>query len=370
MSPTTPERIRVLVLVKGLGLGGAETLIADAGKHWDRASFDYRVAYFLPWKDQLAPRLEDQGIPVDCLDWRGPQSLAGVARLRRLIKSWRPHVIHAHLPVAGILGRLLGPGAVNIYTEHNIVDSYREPTRMLNRWTYGRNDAVIAVSQAVADSLAGYPGPTPIVVPNGVVVTSPPDSAIAAVRGELGLDRSTPLIVHVGNIRPHKGHENLIEAVAILARERPDVVVVSIGGEKHAGDLSRVRARAAELGLDTQLRFIGRRSDALDFVAAADVVVNPSDVEGLPLSVLEALALARPVVATSVGGVPSVIRHEETGLLVDAADPDQLAKAMVMALDSRHAPTWGAAGAKLVAREHGLAAMVESYESIYSRLLA
>ncbi|MGH3650513.1 MAG: glycosyltransferase [Acidimicrobiia bacterium] len=370
MTSTTRERARVLVLVKGLGLGGAETLIVEAGKHWDRASFEYRVAYFLPWKDQLVARLEDQGIRVDCLGWGGPQSAVGVARLRRLIRSWCPQVIHAHLPVTGILGRLLSSGAINVYTEHNIVDSYRAPTRMLNRWTYRRNDAVIAVSQAVADSVAGYPGPTPFVVPNGVVVDRPPDAAIARVRDELGIDGSTPLLVHVGNIRPHKGHDNLIEAVAILVRERPDAVVVSIGGGKHHGDLERVRARSADLGLSAQLRFLGRRPDALDFVAAADVVVNPSDVEGLPLSVLEALALGRPVVATSVGGVPSVIRHGETGLLVDAADPDQLAKAMIMALDSPEAPTWGAAGAELVAGEHGLAAMVGAYESIYSRLLA
>jgi glycosyltransferase involved in cell wall biosynthesis len=360
--------MRVLVLIKGLGLGGAETLIAHASLLWDHEAFDYRVAYLLPWKDQLVRRLEERGVQVECLDWRGPASFGAVGRLRHLVKAWQPDIIHSHLPIAGVLARLSVPSPRHVYTEHNVVDYYRQPTRSLNRLTYGRNDAVIAVSEAVAESISAYPGPEPIVVPNGVVVARPSKEELTRVRSELGIGIDTPLVVHVGNIRPHKGHNTLIDAVALLAKDRPEAVFVSIGAEKHEGDLDRVRAKARDLGIQDRIRFLGRREDALTYMAAADVVVNPSDVEGLPLSVLEALSLGRPVVATAVGGVPSVVLDNVTGILVDPGDPRQLAGAIVRAIESPDSGMWGDAGARLVSRDHGLAGMIERYEAIYRRL--
>lgn len=369
MSSKPGDRTRVLILIKGLGLGGAENLIAESAPLWDTGSFEYRVAFLLPWKDQLVGKVTSHGIEVTCLDWEGPQSLGGISRLRRLVGDWNPHIVHSHLPLSGILGRLIATGRHQVYTEHNVVDYYRQPTRAINRATYGRNDRVIAVSDAVAESISSYPGPRPIVIPNGVVVTRPAEEDIESARSGLGIDRSTPLIVHVGNIRPHKGHNNLIDAMAILIRERPDVKAVSIGGEKHDGDLDRIRNRARELGLSDHLRFLGRRDDALTFFAAADVVVNPSDVEGLPVSLLEALALARPVVATAVGGVPTIVKDRETGVLVEPGNPAELAEGIELALDSSEAATWGESGSRLVAERHGLATMVAEYESIYRDLV-
>lgn len=368
MSSRTGDRTRVLILIKGLGLGGAENLIAESAPLWDRSSFEYRVAYLLPWKDQLVAKLTDRGVPVTCLDWRGPADIGGLIRLRRLLGEWAPGIVHSHLPVASILARVTASASRNVYTEHNVVDYYRQPTKIVNRLTYRSNDVVIAVSDAVAESIAGYPGPGARVIPNGVVVPDPDPRTVAAVRRELGIDETRPLVVHVGNIRPHKGHGTLIDAVKLLATTRPDALTVSIGGEKVAGDLERMRSRSASLGVADRITFLGRRDDALAFMAAADVVVNPSDVEGLPLSVLEAMALARPIVATAVGGVPTVVRNEETGLLVKAGDPEALAQAIGHALESPSAAEWGEAASRLVSERHGLEAMVRSNEDVYREL--
>jgi glycosyltransferase involved in cell wall biosynthesis len=226
---------------------------------------------------------------------------------------------------------------------------------------------VIAVSKAVAEGLAGFPDPAPRVIANGVGFTVDPDE-VAAARKELGGGDGTRLVVHVGNIRPHKGHENLVAAVGHLAT--PDVLIVSVGGEKHAGDLDRVRASARAAGVADRVRFLGMRPDARAVLAAADVVVNPSDVEGLPLAVLEALSLAKPVVATSVGGVPSVVLDGVTGLLVPRGDPAALAAGIDEALASPAAAGWGEAGAALVAEHHGIEAMVRGYEAVYDEVLA
>lgn len=366
MSSEPADRTRILILIKGLGIGGAERLIVDGAEHWDRDRFDYRVAYFLPWKDQMVAPLQALGAEVGCLGSARGMGPKGFRNLRRLVGEWRPHLIHAHLPTAGILARFAGRPVV--YTEHNIAGSYRQPTRSVNRLTYGRNAAVIAVSAAVADSLAGYPGPAPRVIPNGITFDVAPEE-VTAVRSELGLAPGQKLVVHVGNIRPHKGHENLIAATAIIAAARPDVLVVSVGAEKFDGDLARVRASAESGGVSSHIRFLGRREEARAFLAAADVVVNPADFEGLPLAVLEGLSLGKPVVATDVGGVPTVVIDGVTGRLVPPKDPRALAAGVLEALDNPAAATWGVTGAELVQRNHGIGQMVSEYEKVYDEVL-
>ncbi len=364
--PKGPGRPVVLVLVKGLGIGGAEKLISEGARHWNRAEFDYRVAYLLPWKDQLGPDLESLQVPTVCIGTQQGFRPRSAWLLRRLSRVWNVDLVHAHLPVAGILARLSVSVPI-VYTEHNLASSYRTVTRLLNRATYRRNTDVTAVSQAVADSVAGYGGPQVEVIPNGVAVSVDPGAAEMA-RRELGLDAKDPLVVHVGNIRPGKGHDLLVETVTELLRLVPGLTVVSIGGEKYPGDLARFRSQASHLG--DRLRFLGRRPDALSFIAAADVYVNPADFEGLPVTILEAMALGRPVVATAVGGVPDVVVEGETGRLVQARSPRELAKAIHEVLTSPdRGRSLGRAGADVVADRYGLAAMVNRFESVYRRLL-
>jgi glycosyltransferase involved in cell wall biosynthesis len=358
-------RPRILILIWGLGIGGAEKLISEGVAHRDRSAFEYRVAYVLPWKDQLVSDIEGAGVRVVCLGGRHGWLPTAVRNLRRLAGETPFELVHAHLPSAGVVARLAAVAPV-VYTEHNLAGSYRTPVRQINRLTYRRNRAVIAVSEPVASSLARYPGPEPQVIPNGVAVSVPTGRA-EAIRDELGLANGERLVVHVGNIRPHKGHGTLVEMAAAL-RDRGDVRVVSIGGEKHPGDLERVRDMAANRA--APVAFLGRRSDALDFIAAADVLVNPSDVEGLPVVILEAMSLGTPVVATAVGGVPTVIDDRTTGLLVPPGDPDRLAAAVAAVLDDAVvAANLAARAQQKVETDHGLAAMVRSVEDVYRSVL-
>jgi glycosyltransferase involved in cell wall biosynthesis len=369
--PSEPAARRpvVLVVIKGLGIGGAEKLISEGARHWDRSHFDYRVGYVLPWKNQLVGELETLGIPVHCLGTRRGLTPIVAWRLRRLIRDSRAALVHAHLPTAGILARVVSSVPV-IYTEHNLAHSYRWATRVANRLTYRRNRAVTAVSEAVAAAVAGYAGPEVEVVPNGVAVDVDSEAASRA-RDELGLGPGDPLVVHVGNIRPGKGHDLLVEATATLVEHRPEVMVVSIGGEKYPGRLDRLRRAAGVRGLDGKLRFLGRRPDALAFMAAADVYVSPAEIEGLPVTILEAMALGRPVVATAAGGVPSVVKDEETGLLVEPSNPSMFAHAIERLLADRSlASGLAEAGTSLVARDYGLEPMIRAFEDIYRRVLS
>ncbi len=359
----------VLVLIKGLGIGGAERLIADGAAFWNREQYDYRVAYVLPWKDQVVPELEAADVPVRCLGSTRGMRPVWLRNLRRLLSEWDVDLLHVHSPSVAAQVRLFSGGRPIVYTEHNVVGSYRLPTRLANRLTYRRNAAVIGVSDAVGESITGFSGPAARVIPNGVSARMRPEEATAA-RAELQLALDDPLVVHVGNIRPHKGHSNLIAAAAHLSRSHPDLTIVSIGGEKHDGDLARVRDEAEQAGVGRMIRFLGRRADARAFTEAATVYVNPSDFEGLPVSILEAMALARPIVATDVGGVASVIT-DRTGILVPAKNPQALADGIAALLDDPARAALVAKGAQdLVEQEFGLAEMIEATEAVYRSVLA
>ncbi len=359
-------KTKVLVVIKGMGIGGAERLVSESSRFWDRDEFDYKVAYLLPWKNALVPDLQTNAVPVECFGTRRGLSMRALAHLQALCAE--ADVIHSHLPVSGILVRIFAPRLPHVYTEHNLTSSYRPLTRWLNRVTYGRNTAATAVSRGVADSLRGYPGPPVRVIPNGVSPTVRPGS-IERVREELGLTPGDTLVVHVGNIRPGKGHDCLVEAAAIAVAKDPSLVFISIGSEKVSGDLARLRAAASARGLAERLRFLGPRPDALDFTVAADIYVNPSEVEGLPVAILEAMAVGRPVVATAVGGVPSVIETGNTGYLVESNDAEALANRIVeLAADPMSRSKLGERGRAVVESRFALSDMVRSYEEIYQEL--
>ncbi len=142
------------------------------------------------------------------------------------------------------------------------------------------------------------------------------------------------------------------------------------GARRTLGISTALRAEARELGIEDVVRFLGRRDDARAFLAAADVVVNPSDVEGLPVVVLEAMALGRPIVATAVGGVPDLITDERTGLLIEPGDPEALARAVGRLLDrSDWAAGLGTEAKIVVERDHGLEAMIRAVEEVYEEVL-
>ena len=131
MSDTAPRHHTILIAIKGLGLGGAERLISQGAKCWDRTEFDYHVAYGLPWKNQLVPALAALDVPTHMIGGRRGLDPMSPRRLRATIRATGADLVHAHLPMMGVVARLASPVPV-VYTEHNVASSYRLPTRMAN----------------------------------------------------------------------------------------------------------------------------------------------------------------------------------------------------------------------------------------------
>jgi glycosyltransferase involved in cell wall biosynthesis len=369
------ERIRVLLLIKGLGVGGAERLLERAVPYFDRDRYDYQVGYFLPWKDALVPTFKDGGIPVHCLNNRAAADIGVVGRLIALLRHERIDLVHAHSPVPAVMTRLArrlaGLRGV-VYTEHNVPSRYGIVTRALNASTYRLNDAVIAVSQEVAARVQPYVrGGRPRVqaIANAVDVDMFAGLQVSReqVRREFGFPPDAPVVINVANLTPKKGHTYLLAAAKRVLERHPQARFLCVGQGPLAEQLA---AEAKRHGLNGQLVFAGFRPDATTLVAASDVFVLSSLHEGLPVSLLEAMALARPQVVTRVGGVPEVVVDGETGVLVEAENPVALADSILSVLgDPARAQRMGEAARAHVRRGYGMSQMVKAVEAVYASVI-
>jgi glycosyltransferase involved in cell wall biosynthesis len=342
--------VRVLHLIKGLGPGGAERLLVSlTGARSDGVTVD--VAYLLPHKDHLVAELAAAGGTAHLL--AGARGLADPrwpARLVGLLRQVRPDVVHVHSPAVASIARPLvrarrrRPALVS--TEHNQWGSFGPVTRLANAVTLPLDDVRLAVSDQVRDSAwPRWQDRTEVLI-HGI-----PVEALAARRSErdearaaLGVAPGEVLVAHVANLREKKDHATLLAAARAALDEEPRLRFASIG----QGPLeAEIRARHAELGLGDRFELMGYHPDPARVLAAADVFTLTSRHEGLPISLLEALALGLPSVVSAVGGIPSVVRPGVEGVLVEPGDVAGFAEQYVaLARDRARREALGAAAAE------------------------
>lgn len=332
MTPGRP--IRVLWLTKGLGPGGAERLLVEHARAANRAAFEYEAAYLLPWKHHFVDELARHGVPAHILGVESELDVRWLARLDHVVTRGRFDVVHVHSPSVAAAARPLlrtRPATRRpaiVYTEHNRWPSYKRVTRIANRLTYRLNDATIAVSEDVRASVAPSLQQGVQVVVHGIDVASVRSAQTHrnAVRAELGVSRDEVLAVTVANLRAQKNYPMLLAAAKHVVESDRSVRFVAAG----QGPLEQeIAAQHAALGLGDAFRLLGYRPDATQLVAAADLFVLSSDHEGLPVSVMEALTLGVPVVATDVGGVREAVTDGREGLLVTPGSARALAEAVL-----------------------------------------
>jgi glycosyltransferase involved in cell wall biosynthesis len=366
---------RILILIKGLGRGGAEQLLVSAAPYWDRTRFQYEIAYVLPSKDALAGDLRALGVPVHCL---GGTGLTWLTRLRHLVRDHDIDLVHSHLAYTAIGARLalVGSRVPLVYTEHIVWECYHRATYWANLITFFRNNYVFAVSEQARRSVR-YPAtlrflPTP---PIETLYHGLDPAAIARwmaadgrdhVRAELGITADAPVVVTVANFKAHKGYGFLFEAAARVRQEVPGVRFVLVG----QGPLEKeVRAAAHDHGLDGTVIFAGHRSDVPKIVGACDVFALASLHEGLSIALLEAMAVGTPPVVTDVGGLPEVVGDRQHGLVVPPREPALLASAISKLLhDDDLRSRLGQAARQRVA-DFDIRTSVRRAQAVYEQLL-
>jgi glycosyltransferase involved in cell wall biosynthesis len=362
----------ILLLIKGLGRGGAEQILVSSARHGNRSEFRYRVAYLLPWKDSFVRELEDDEIPVTCLE--GGTSMAWVGSLRRLVKEGDIDLVHAHSPVPAIGARLtLQPALPIVYTEHNVWERYHRATYWGNLLTYSRNRFVFAVSEHVRSSVR-YPAgmrflPMPVVE---TLYHGPEPASLDTAawdgdpRSELGIPPRAPVVGSVGNLKHHKGHGYFLRAAVAVKESVPETHFIIVG----AGPLEHELGRLAEdLGLGEAVTFTGYREDAIRIASCFDIFVLASLHEGLSLALIEAMSLGKPAVVTAVGGLPEVVEDGQNGFVVPAANPAMLAERIVTLLRDRELVDAFGSSAQRRAGAFQIGNAVKRIESVYGELL-
>jgi glycosyltransferase involved in cell wall biosynthesis len=374
--PSTPagtSPTRVLWLIKGLGAGGAETLLLLWAKVRDRRRFAYETAFVLPRKTALVDPMRKTGIPVSCLDGGREWDVRWLFRLRRLLRERRPDLVHVHSPYVAGFTRLVVRSLPRrdrprlLTSEHLPWSGYAPATRVLNALTYRLDDAHIAVSHAVRTSI-----PSRLVDGTRVIRTGVDVAAIRGHRGEregiratLGLEPGHLVIGTIANFRTQKDYPTLLRAAARVAGAYSHVRFVAVGDGPLEDEILRLRA---ELSLQDTFLLLGRRDDPAGVLAACDAFVLASRFEGLPLALMEALAMGLPVVATSSAGVRECVTDDHDALLVPVGDAAALAAALVRVIQDPGLRGRLASAAETGAGRFDIGRMAGEIEALYAEL--
>ena len=351
-------RIRVLFLTIDIRIGGAERLVLELIKHIDRRRFDPCVGWFV---DQGAPPdFEELGVPLFPLKKQPGFDLGAMRRLADVVRDHRIDVINAHhfmSFVYSVYATRFANRAGLVYTEHSEDDVLRAQGvwRPLGSLMLRSCDSVVGVADGVCNALTSHfwlePGRART-VENGVDLSLFGDRGPSReeMRRRLGLAAGDIVIGQVANFRRNKNHIFLLKAFRQAFADRPEVKLLLLG-QGFDGDPENsepaISAFIRESGLDESVRLLGYRPDVHDVLRALDVFALVSYKEGLPLSVIEAMATSLPVVATDIDGLRGVVQHDVTGLLVAPDDVDGLARSLIgLVADEERRRRFGAAGSQ------------------------
>ena len=368
------EPIRVLQLCASLTAGGAERLIHGLARTLNRQQFAVHVcALSVVGGNAFQAEFDRDNIPVYVVGARKMFDPRMYLKLIRYIRANNIQIIHTHLTNADFVGRIVGKilGIPVVSTMHNIPKDYdmqKSYAKALEKYTARHAVShLIAVSERIRQLfIQEWKIAPPMIstIANGV-----PLSDFLPV--PVGVTRATPqdgpMITTIGRLTPQKAQHIFIEAAAHILKQRADARFQIVG----RGHLeSELKAQAQRLGIAERVEFTGVRHDIPEILAASDVFVLSSAWEGLPVTAIEAMAAARPVVLTDVGGVRDLVEPNQHGLIVPANNAVALAQALLELINNpAKAQTMGAAGRAHVQKAFSMDLFAQNHEQLYASIL-
>jgi len=331
--------MRILYFVDSLNIAGAEMLLMGMIESY-KQDHQIGVAYFTdgPLREEIA----SQGIPLYRMSQKGLKDPRAFIRAWQAIRDFKPDIVHTHLSKSDVVGqvsaRLLNV-PVRIVTWHN-TDKWREKNYLsaVMKWLVSGSQQMIAVSEIVAEyheKNGNYARERITVIDNGIDLNRfNPDTVTPLDKRELwNIPDETQTIGIIARLEPQKAHYVLIDATRIIVDNNPDVHVIIAGkGTLH----DQLKSQVNDLGLNDHITFAGIVRDIPAFLAMVDIITFSSDFEGLPIALLEAMAMASPVVSTRVGGIPNVIEDGINGILVPPREPEALANQLLTVLRDKN----------------------------------
>lgn len=371
------DRIKVLHVIGGGEIGGAEIHILHLLKNMDRQGFDVRLCCLFP--RPFAQAAEEAGIPVDVINMKNKFNFLAVAQMIKIIKEHRIDIVHTHGVRANMVGRLGAKlaGAKHIVTTiHSVLEQdYPAPlarfaNKLMERLTEGYVERFVTVSDLLQKDLLtkGIRPEKILTIYNGINPEDfQPDRVATDVRGRFRIPVEVPVVGIIARLHPVKGHGVFLQAAKEVLAVLPQACFLIVGSGFHR---PWIEAEVERLGLGKNVVFTGFMDDIPGVLAALDVLVISSLSEGFGLTAVEAMAMGVPVVATQVGGLPEIITHKENGLLVPAGDAGEMAKKILWLLEN---PVAGEAmaqkGRATVGEKFTVRGMAEQTQALYAGLM-
>lgn len=354
---------RVFQIIPNLALAGAEIMLENLifGLHND--DFEVSVVSLYNEQSAITKRLEDQNISLYYLGKKKGIDIRMIYRLYTLFIKEKPDVVHTHRYAMqyAIPAALMAKVPVKIHTIHNIAKKeVGKIQRKLHCFFYRYCSVIpVAISPIVKHSvmieynMASYQVP---MIYNGI------DTKKCIQKREYVAKNGKVTIIHIGRFTEQKNHKELIESFKLVHDNKPDTVLKLIG----AGKLEQnIRKKVKELNLDDCVEFLGLKSNVYPYLYNADIFVLPSLWEGMPITLIEAMGTGLPIVATEVGGIPDMIRNNETGLLVDA-NRDQISEALLKLINTENLRERIGKAAIEASRQFSVEEMTNKYAKLYT----
>jgi glycosyltransferase involved in cell wall biosynthesis len=347
------------------GWGGQEIRILSEASAFAKRGF--RVLIACQPGSHLEREAQRHGLTVRPVAMRGAFDVRACWRLRRLMRTSEVDLVHTH---SSIDAWLAGFAAKSLHLPVVRSRHVSIPVKRRRNFVYNALcDRIISSGEAIREVLiTGGVDPEKIVaIPAGVDVAQfHPAVSGTTVRREFGIDG--PVIGTVAMLRRSKGHRVLLRAIPEILKSAPEAEFLWVGDGVGRVALEQ---EVAEADVQAKVHMAGFREDIPGCLAAMDVVVLPSiKSDGVPQVILQALAMRKPVVASAVGGIPEVIRHQRTGVLVPPNDPQALAEAVVQVLrDPQSAAAWAQAGGQLIDTHYALEYMIDRTAAVYTAVL-
>ncbi len=296
---------------------------------------------------KLALKLKEIEIPTAVIEEGNNNFIRIIGKVRKALGKGQIDIVHTHRYKENIIGALVKRSCdikALVTTVHGTQEHFRGLksakaavySMLNNRYVKAHFDRVIAVSDEIGNDLAKKFGREKVVTVHNAINVSKikPSKQPQDIKKEFGMEPSTPAIGVVGRMVPIKGLEVFLGAARLILEKRKDVRFLMVGDGPEKASLE---GKAIGLGIGNNVIFTGFRGDVIDIINCLDILVLSSYHEGIPMVLLEGIALCKPIVATAVGGIPEVIENEVSGLLVESGSAAALADACLRILDSDEA---------------------------------
>ncbi|MDD5454220.1 MAG: glycosyltransferase [Candidatus Ratteibacteria bacterium] len=365
---------RIVYLITELDVGGAENSLYQLVTHLNPQKFS-PVVCSLDGKGKIAEKLRDRGIEVACLGAKSKFDITVFLKLIKFLKRQRPQILHTYLFHANFLGRIAGwiCNVPIIISSVRVMEKEKAHHLYLDMFTQWMVDKEICVSKEVEKFMikSAHISPSKLTtIYNGINTSdflSLNDEGKNKKKGELSISGFNPVIGTIARLTTQKGIRYLLEAFRIILKDFPNCCLLIVGQGPRERELKTL---SGELGISSNVKFLGFREDAAEIIDLMDVFVLPSLWEGMPNVVLEAYALGKPVVATGVGGTREIIKDGETGFLISSCDWKHLAQYVKLLIENpQMRGEFGARGREFVNNNFSLDKMIKDTETLYEELI-